>query len=412
MHYFPIYEKHFSRFINQSVVFLEIGVSRGGSLQLWKRYFGPFVTIVGIDIDPKCKEIEEDQIHVRIGDQSDTVFLQSVLDEFGPPDIVLDDGSHVMMHICKTWDYMYDKINENGVYFVEDLHTAYFDDYGGGLKREGTFIERCKDLVDNLHARKKSFAKATYSMSCYDSVVAFEKRRLYDLIEERQIASNPVYGDCFDKFVNRPVVFWMFGTDDSFSVWKQYLGPFAVIVGINDNFEENYTQDGQIYVRVGNVFDAGFLQSIIDEFGSPDAVLDNANCGAENVLKKWELLYDKVSKNGVYLVEGLDSGNQAYNANVFIERCKELLDFLNAKYNELDSSFAGITYNMSFYIDCVAFEKKLMNESAVRAVCRPTIPFTFKERVVNIVVNILKKLGLFNITKKIYRTIFPIKSIN
>jgi len=75
-----------------------------------------------------------------------------------------------------------------------------------------------------------------------------------------------------------------------------------------------------------------------------------------------------VSKNGVYLVEGLDSGEQTYNSNVFIERCKELLDFLNAKYNELDTSFAGITYNMSFYTDCVAFEKKLMNDNSVRSV--------------------------------------------
>jgi len=176
-HYFPIYEKHFSRFINQSVVFWEIGVWKGGSLQLWKQYFGPFVTIVGIDINPKCKKAEEDQIHVRIGDQSDVIFLQSILDEFGPPDVILDDGSHVMEHVCKTWDYMYDKMNENGVYFVEDLHTAYVGEFGGGLKREGTFIERCKSLVENLHTRKNPFAEATYSISFYDSVVVFEKRR-------------------------------------------------------------------------------------------------------------------------------------------------------------------------------------------------------------------------------------------
>ena len=128
--YFPAYEKHFSRFVNQSIVFWEIGVYKGGSLQLWKRYFGPFATIVGIDINPECKNVEENQIHVRIGDQSDTLFLQSVLEEFGPPDVVLDDGSHVMEHVCKTWDYMYDKISVNGVYFVEDLHTAYNEKKG------------------------------------------------------------------------------------------------------------------------------------------------------------------------------------------------------------------------------------------------------------------------------------------
>jgi hypothetical protein len=60
---------------------------------MWKRYFGPHATIIGIDINPKCKAYEEDQIAIRIGEQQDVTFLNSVLDEFGAPDIVLDDGS-------------------------------------------------------------------------------------------------------------------------------------------------------------------------------------------------------------------------------------------------------------------------------------------------------------------------------
>ncbi|MBV8898092.1 MAG: class I SAM-dependent methyltransferase, partial [Acidobacteriaceae bacterium] len=88
-HYFPAYERHFQRFVNQSFTFVEIGCGEGGSLQMWKRYFGPFAQIVGIDIDPASKQFEETQIHVRIGDQADTRFLRSVLDEFGSPDIVL-----------------------------------------------------------------------------------------------------------------------------------------------------------------------------------------------------------------------------------------------------------------------------------------------------------------------------------
>src|SRR5258708_2020512 len=83
VHYFPIYEQHFGRFRNRTVTFLEIGVFKGGSLQLWKRYLGPFARIVGIDIDPACKALEEDQISICTGDQSDPVFLQSVIDQFG-----------------------------------------------------------------------------------------------------------------------------------------------------------------------------------------------------------------------------------------------------------------------------------------------------------------------------------------
>ncbi|QEL17474.1 class I SAM-dependent methyltransferase [Limnoglobus roseus] len=131
-HYFPIYERHFHRFVNQDVTLIEIGCGEGGSLQLWKRYLGPHAKIVGIDIEPKCSGYAEDQIEIRIGDQSDGTFLQKVVTEFGPPDIVLDDGSHVMSHLRATFDFLYPKISKSGVYMVEDLHTAYWDEYEGG----------------------------------------------------------------------------------------------------------------------------------------------------------------------------------------------------------------------------------------------------------------------------------------
>ena len=183
-HYFPAYEAHFARYINRPLFFLEIGCGRGGSAQMWKRYFGPYAQIVGLDINPECKSFEEDQIQVRIGSQSDTGFLQSVLDEFGTPQIVLDDGSHRMSDVVETFRYLYHRTAPDGVYLVEDLHTAYWDEYGGGVGREGTFIELCKTLIDELNAdwsREKlpptDFTRSTLSMHFYDSIVAFERGR-------------------------------------------------------------------------------------------------------------------------------------------------------------------------------------------------------------------------------------------
>lgn len=183
-HYFPIYESHFARYVNRPLTFFEIGCGQGGSLQMWKRYFGPYAQIVGIDINENCKEYEEDQIAVRIGDQKDINLLKSVIEEFGTPDIVLDDGSHMMSDIVATFNFMYAKTSPNGVYMVEDLHTAYWEEYGGGLKREGSFIELCKMLIDELnadHARDQisstDFTQSTLSMHFYDSVVAFERGR-------------------------------------------------------------------------------------------------------------------------------------------------------------------------------------------------------------------------------------------
>lgn len=181
-HYFPIYEAHFSQYINKSIVVIEIGCGNGGSLQMWKRYFGPYAKIVGIDIDSKCKHYEEDQIEIRIGDQNNPKFLESVIDEFGTPDIILDDGSHVMEHIETSFNVLYPKLAKNGVYLVEDLHTAYWPEWGGGLNRAGTFIQTAKSLVDDLNAehtkgdlKVSEFTKNTISIHFYDSVVVFQK---------------------------------------------------------------------------------------------------------------------------------------------------------------------------------------------------------------------------------------------
>jgi hypothetical protein len=182
MHYFPIYEKLFSDWRNKNVVFLEVGVSKGGSLQMWQRYFGPLATVVGIDINPKCKEFEEDGIHIRIGDQSNPEFLKSLEDEFGQFDIILDDGSHQMGHIFETFKFFYPRISKNGIYAVEDLHTAYWSEYGGGLDEPSSFVNISKGFTDSLNAHhtrgelKPDFvANNTLSITFYDSVIAYQR---------------------------------------------------------------------------------------------------------------------------------------------------------------------------------------------------------------------------------------------
>jgi hypothetical protein len=115
-HYFPIYEKHFAKYVGKSPRVLEIGVSHGGSLQLWKQYFGADAQITGVDIDPRCAEYAEDQIQVVIEDQTK-------YDGIEPWDIVIDDGSHERQHqaisFSKLWPLTL------GVYLIEDCHRDY-----------------------------------------------------------------------------------------------------------------------------------------------------------------------------------------------------------------------------------------------------------------------------------------------
>lgn len=181
-HYFPIYERHFSRYRDRSLTFLEIGVAWGGSAKMWSRYFGPMTKIVGIDIDPKCKEQENNNISIRIGDQSNTHFLQSIIDEFGVPDIVLDDGSHQQHHVNSTFEFLYPKMGKNSVYMIEDLHTAYWPEWHGGLTKPDTFINKSKGYIDQLNLqhtngelKRNPILDNTFSISFYDSIAVFEK---------------------------------------------------------------------------------------------------------------------------------------------------------------------------------------------------------------------------------------------
>ncbi len=188
-HYFPIYERHFEKYRNRTLTFLEVGAYLGGSTLLWSRYFGPLATIVSIDINPDCKKFEKHNVKVRIGDQSDPKFLQSIIDEFGIPDIVLDDGSHIQSHINTTFQFLYPKLNYNSIYMVEDLHTSYWPQWEGSLTDPDTFINKCKGYIDQINISGTSqiankppidpVIKDTYAMSVYDSIVVFEKQKPY-----------------------------------------------------------------------------------------------------------------------------------------------------------------------------------------------------------------------------------------
>ena len=183
MHYFDIYHRHFERFRGQPVTVVEFGVYHGGSLQMWKHYFGAGARIVGVDINPACKTLEEDQIEVVIGDQEDRVFLAELRERIGPADIVIDDGGHTMAQQIATFEEMFPAVRNGGVYLVEDLHTSYWEEYGGGYKAEGTFIEYAKDLVDQLHgwhrreepAPVTDYTRQIRGMHFYDSVIVLDK---------------------------------------------------------------------------------------------------------------------------------------------------------------------------------------------------------------------------------------------
>jgi hypothetical protein len=184
--YFPVYESHLRRFRNRHLTVFEIGVGEGGSLEQWRAYLGPFAVLVGIDSNPACAQVAEEEIRIRIGRQEDTAFLSDVLAEFGPPDIVIDDGSHLQPKLTATFEFLYPHVAKNGVYIVEDLHAAYWPNHGGGLRAPTSFIEHAKRYIDEMHAEyfwrgdggtqegRTALGDRTRSIHFYDSIVVME----------------------------------------------------------------------------------------------------------------------------------------------------------------------------------------------------------------------------------------------
>lgn len=184
LHYFDIYHRHFAPYRDRTVTIVEFGVYHGGSLQMWRHYFGSRARIIGVDIDPRCAELTGPGIEVRIGDQADPEFLRRLVAEVGPIDVVIEDGGHTMEQQLTTFRELWPAVTDGGLYLVEDLHTSYWSEYGGGYRRQGTFIEYAKSLVDTLHAwhsrDEHSFVvddltRSIRGMHFYDSVLVLDK---------------------------------------------------------------------------------------------------------------------------------------------------------------------------------------------------------------------------------------------
>ena len=184
-HYLEVYDHYLSRFRDRPVRLLEIGVSHGGSLQVWKRYLGPQAQVHGLDINPQVAAIDDEDLKVHIGDQSDPGVLDRILAETGGFEVVIDDGGHVGADQIASFEHLFPRLADGGVYICEDLHAAYWRFHGGGLGRSGTFIEYIKGLLDALHSRYfeagegrevAPWLRHVHAVSVYDSIAVIEKR--------------------------------------------------------------------------------------------------------------------------------------------------------------------------------------------------------------------------------------------
>jgi len=186
--YFNIYERHLNALRDEEINLIEVGVQKGGSLDMWSNYFPKAKKITGIDIDVECKNLryDDDRIDIVIGDQSDPVFWDTFLATNPKIDVFIDDGGHFMDQQKLTFEKIFPALSIGGIFICEDCHTSYMSHNGGGFENQNSFIEYAKSYIDVLHwnwkesyntelERKWKIGRDLTSIHFYDSVVVFEK---------------------------------------------------------------------------------------------------------------------------------------------------------------------------------------------------------------------------------------------
>jgi cephalosporin hydroxylase len=185
-HYFDIYHRHLNSLRNrEQLVILEIGIYSGGSLEMWRDYFGTSARIYGVDIEPRCRAYERPGTHVLIGDQADRTFWQNAIANgtLLPPDVVIDDGGHTPEQQRITLEELLPYLRPGGVYICEDIHGQgnAFSAFVSGLADSLNSMERLS--CDEVDPERRSVVKANRvqaslnSVHLYPYVVVIEKRQ-------------------------------------------------------------------------------------------------------------------------------------------------------------------------------------------------------------------------------------------
>lgn len=193
--YFHSYDHFFSKYRNQNITFVEIGILGGGSLFMWRDYFGPNARIIGVDLNPNAKKWESEGFEIYIGSQSDAAFWTEFVEKVGSIDVVLDDGGHTYEQQIITTESLLGSMKDGGIIVIEDTHTSYMNGFGPKSK---SFIEYTKKLIDDVNMRFGKFShfaseKRIWSIEVVESMVAFKINT-----EASNLMSNPTVNDGSD----------------------------------------------------------------------------------------------------------------------------------------------------------------------------------------------------------------------
>ncbi len=201
INYFPIYDELLKKFRNKKIVFVEIGVFSGGSLFMWRNFFGKKAKIIGVDLNPDIKRFKKYGFEISVGDQSSDKFWKKFFNKYGKVDVILDDGGHTNYQQIITVNNCIPNIKDGGILITEDVHTSYIKDKWYNPSKR-SFINYSKKLIDDINSRypgikkqKFSLNRYIYSIQNFESITVFNvDRKLSKInkeIRNNKLSTNP-----------------------------------------------------------------------------------------------------------------------------------------------------------------------------------------------------------------------------
>lgn len=215
--YFQVYQEVLAKYRHTPITFLEVGVLDGGSLFMWRKFFGDSARIIGVDLNPNATRWVAEGFEIFIGSQEDPDFWKTIFESVGPVDVVLDDGGHSNSQQIITTHAVLPYIRDGGVLIVEDVHASYMRDFGNPSKY--SFISYSKKVIDKINSRSSLLPwlrtgensivrESVYSCAFYESIVCFHVDRKKCFVSEPTINSTiePVSRDFrYEKYKTRIV---------------------------------------------------------------------------------------------------------------------------------------------------------------------------------------------------------------
>ena len=188
--YFDVYDVLFKKYQNKTITFVEIGVLNGGSLFMWRNFFGKKARIIGIDLNPNAKKWEDEGFEIFVGNQADPDFWEQFKTQVPCVDILLDDGGHTYIQQIVTTESALDIIKDGGMLIIEDTHTSYTEGFG---KKDHNFIQYSKFWIDKINSRfggfdRKQTDTRVWSIEIFESIVVFKKNQ-----KAAQLMSKPLW---------------------------------------------------------------------------------------------------------------------------------------------------------------------------------------------------------------------------